>query len=707
MLVVFNAMARGLASASAVAAALLLTLVGGSAQAARVDTQGMFGSAYTPSAAPNTLWWPWAQSYAAAVDRELGLLRRRLGFSVLRVFLHTLDYEYDAAQLLSAVDALLAAGARHEMRMGLVLFDSCWNTDGANASVECVPVKGRHNGCWYESPLVSGQTSLERYRPYVEDVVRTFGSDPRVAFIEIYNEPRGPGEDFVFALRDAGFRWATALSPAAPVISCWDDSNNTEVVDHHEYDTDFKSGFFPAVFSNPAKGAIVTEGGSRWFQPPFGGDFGSPLTVMNFLEALKLEKQSGAVAFVPGMMSNWISFVGNDNTRWHWGSPDGAKEPAIPWDGWLFPDGTPVSHTEAGASRRYVTGVDEFLSFSKFLTVPPVVEDGDAFLTVAAGSAWAAPLKPGLASVGDGLFEASVWVDAGGAVSLVVRAGALPAAAEGGTHIERARGAPARGNKRRAAAAPLPQPQPEHPPSPLGLSADDGNCTFGARLNGTDICPGGSDLYRDFSVQDEADPLAACAAACCAWSDCTAWIVRPFSGTDRNCTNTLCCWMKPLCYPGDTTPNAAATSAFKAQPPGPPLPSGVRGYNVTLDSATQRMTVLRDDGSGAPARLLGSFDLTSLENGLVLGAWNIVRVLLETSAVDNSLSIRIWFNPMFPETGEAEPSRTRTETRPDRPSPRAPTQALSETRATPLACRYHYLLVSPSWIRPLCRRAAW
>jgi len=162
------------------------------------------------------------------------MLRRRLGFTVLRVFLHTLDYEANATQLLGAVEGLLAAGARHHLRMGLVLFDSCWNTDGINASTQCVPIKGRHNGCWYESPLFSGQTAIERYRPYVEDVVRAFGSDPRVAFIEIYNEPRGPGEDFVFALRDAGFRWATALSPAAPVISCWDDSNNTEIIDHHE-----------------------------------------------------------------------------------------------------------------------------------------------------------------------------------------------------------------------------------------------------------------------------------------------------------------------------------------------------------------------------------------------------------------------------------------------------------------------------------------
>ena len=118
------------------------------------------------------------------------------------------------------------------------------------------------------------------------------------------------------------------------------------------YDTAFKSGFFPALYANAGKGSVITEGGSRWYQPPLGGDFGSPLTVLNFLEALKLMKAAGAVDYIPGAFTNWITFVGNDNTRWHWNSADGSPEPAVPWDGWLFPDGTPVSHTEAGAARR-------------------------------------------------------------------------------------------------------------------------------------------------------------------------------------------------------------------------------------------------------------------------------------------------------------------------------------------------------------------
>ena len=68
-------------------------------------------------------------------------------------------------------------------------------------------------------------------------------------------------------LRNAGYEWAKALSPAAPVMSCWDDSNNTDIVDHHDYGTAFKSGWATALYSDPHKGAMVTEGGSRWYQP--------------------------------------------------------------------------------------------------------------------------------------------------------------------------------------------------------------------------------------------------------------------------------------------------------------------------------------------------------------------------------------------------------------------------------------------------------
>ena len=69
---------------------------------------------------------------------------------------------------------------------------------GANLSAPCVPKKGVHNGCWMTSPQDVERTSVERFKPYVTDIVSTFGHDPRVLWFETYNEPtrnpHGKGE---------------------------------------------------------------------------------------------------------------------------------------------------------------------------------------------------------------------------------------------------------------------------------------------------------------------------------------------------------------------------------------------------------------------------------------------------------------------------------------------------------------------------------
>lgn len=137
------------------------------------------------------------------------------------------------------------------------------------------------------------------------------------------------------ALRDAGFSWATALNPAAPVIACcmcrvgplisdlysalWtspclacagDDNKDTEIVDVHRYSSNYLSDWYPGVYANPTKGAVITEGGARWYQPPYSNDAGSPLTAINFLAALQADAAAGKVPFVPGAMLSWEVFVG-------------------------------------------------------------------------------------------------------------------------------------------------------------------------------------------------------------------------------------------------------------------------------------------------------------------------------------------------------------------------------------------------------------
>jgi hypothetical protein len=618
---------------------LLLLSAAAVSLAAAADTSSWVGAEYTPAAAPgNGLWWhtPWFESYLPSVRRELAFAARRLNMTTVRMALAPAVWEADGAALLANMDTVLGIAAEIGIKAGFIFFDDDWNQLGASLQTQCTPIKGRHNGCWLTSPQFDQRENITRYKPYVTSVITRFAADPRVLWWEVFNEP-DLSLNYSVALRDAGYAWAVAASPTAPVISCWSDNVDTQIVDIHDYDTSFVATG-SLVYSNPAKGALITEAGSRWYQPPFSGDYGSVLTYVNFLTALQLAKAAGQRPYVPGAMISWELMVGNSNTRWHWNSPDGANEPAIPWDAWLFPDGTPISHTEAAALRRYMSGRDEFLSFSKFLPTPPSVVDGDAFLTIPAGSSWTAPLAPGVSTLGDVLVEASVWLEAGGAVDVVLRAGTAPAPLLPATVTRAAAGGV--GKQRHG-------PKSQQTDSTVRLPTPPANCTAGPHMNDTDVCSGGPVGYRDMSVAGVADPFGACAAACCAWDSCTAWVVRHLDGTDANCTNELCCWLKPGC--SDTSPFPGATSGIISKKQ-PPLPAFVDGYHTIVDAGSNELRVLRVQ-SGQQL-LLGVFNCSTLDNGIVLGAWNMLRILL-TTATDGSgaVDLSVFFNPMFGETG--------------------------------------------------------
>eukprot|EP00927_Polykrikos_kofoidii_P012848 TRINITY_DN15577_c0_g1_i1.p1 TRINITY_DN15577_c0_g1~~TRINITY_DN15577_c0_g1_i1.p1 ORF type:complete len:720 (-),score=123.09 TRINITY_DN15577_c0_g1_i1:112-2121(-) len=339
----------------------------------------MVGAEYTPWRASNELWWHEYQSYRRDVIREVRLAKEVMGFTTLRMFLHTMLYADNAEKLKTNIGDFLDICEQEGFKAGFVFFDDCWRHSGADLDSKCVPRKGVHNGCWMASPQDVERTDVDRFKPYVSDIVRTFRADKRVAWWEIFNEPQR-NSSFTMKLRHAAFGWAKAQNPTQPVISCWDDSEDTEIVDRHQYEVPW--GADNPVFSNPAKGGIVTEAGARWFQKT-PTDAGSPLTVVSWLTALR---KSDAAPFVPGVMIDWEVMVGHSQTRWHWGDPEGSAEPPIPWHNHIYPDGTPVSFTEAAAIRRYVTGKDEFLFVEtflsddaggeeKYLTLPP----GDSF----------------------------------------------------------------------------------------------------------------------------------------------------------------------------------------------------------------------------------------------------------------------------------------------------------------------------------------
>ena len=601
----------------------------------RTDTERLVGGEYTPAGASNNLWWAFFERYASQVAADLGNAKRRLGISVVRMFLHSLLFEADPQGLLASMDAFLGIADGVGLKAGFVFFDSCWSATNASTTVECEETPGVHNSCWMQSPQAADRSSVGRYEAYVSNVTARFASDARVAWFEIYNEPAN--DPFVLALRDAGFRWATAQSPLAPVMSCWSDNADTEVVDVHAYDTDFASSWAVSAYSNEAKGAIFTEAGARDFEAPFGGDAGSPLAVLRFLETLRARRDAGLAPYVPGAMLAWELMVGNSNTRWHWGSAPGTKEPAIPWCGMLFPDGTPVSHAEAGALRRYMGGADEFLAFDHFAgPVTTTLADGDPFLTLRAGATyWASP-APGADLGGDVLVEVSL----------------RPAFAGGSDDSTGAQGEVElvlRASNASAAEPPLPPP----PPPPYAARRDACSSSVLPNENPCAGAPG----ETNFVVPPAApDPVDVCRAACCSAGAgaCGAWIVLPgMKFADKNCSCSdaapcTCCWLKPASCEG-AAPFENATAGFIAQPPGPPAPA-LAGYAVSVNySAPQPLLSLwRRAGGGAAPALLGSFDISALENGVVDG-WSMLRVLVR--GIGASLKIEVYFNPSVKETG--------------------------------------------------------
>jgi len=154
-----------------------------------------------------------------------------------------------------------------------------------------------------------------------------------------------------------------------------------------------RSGLWSRPNENRERRATVPSG------PPTKPSFAAaPLSVAHNTTL------ANAPPFIPGVMINWEVMTGHSQTRWHWGDPEGLAEPPIPWHSHIFPDGTPVSFTEAAAIRRYSIGRDDFLAVETFL--PDGEASTESFLTLEAAESFT--LGDAVA-VGSAMYEATVW----------------------------------------------------------------------------------------------------------------------------------------------------------------------------------------------------------------------------------------------------------------------------------------------------------
>src|SRR6185437_11049360 len=119
--------------------------------------------------------WQEATFAPEEIDRELGWAEA-MGMNTMRVFLHDLLWQQDAAGFRKRLGLFLEIASRHHIRPMLVLFDSCWDPL-PRLGPQHPPIPGVHNSGWVQSPgalALSDPQQYPRLKAYVEGVVGAF-----------------------------------------------------------------------------------------------------------------------------------------------------------------------------------------------------------------------------------------------------------------------------------------------------------------------------------------------------------------------------------------------------------------------------------------------------------------------------------------------------------------------------------------------------
>jgi len=329
----------------------------------------LVGSNYTPKSAINQLeMWQEATFDPAEIDREL-TWAEAMGMNTMRVFLHDLLWQHDAAGFQKRIGQFLTIASRHHIRPMLVIFDSCWDPL-PHLGVQHPPTPGVHNSGWVQSPgakALADQNQYPRLKAYVQGVVGAFAKDDRILAWDVWNEPGAdnagsyPKEELkakdkitlVRKLLPQTFEWAREVKPTQPLTSgVWaaDRSTNgadigelqqiqlreSDIVTFHNYSwpEDFRREV--AWLKKHNRPVICTEFMAR----SVGSTFDTVLPIAK-------EERVGAI--------NWGFVVGKTQTNLPWESwqhPYIEDQPPVWFHEVLRPDGTPYRQAEVDLIRQ-------------------------------------------------------------------------------------------------------------------------------------------------------------------------------------------------------------------------------------------------------------------------------------------------------------------------------------------------------------------
>jgi hypothetical protein len=326
----------------------------------------LVGSNYIPATAINELEMWQADTFdPKTIDKELGWAED-LGMTTMRVFLHDLPWQQDAAGYRGRINQFLDIAARHHIRPLFVLFDSCWDPY-PKLGRQRDPKPGVHNSGWLQSPgarALQDPAEYPRLKAYVTGVVQAFGKDPRVLGWDVWNEPDNMNTNsygsmeptnkvqLVLALLPEVFDWAREAGAEQPLTSGvwkgdWSSDaklspmervqlQSSDVISFHNYDS-----------------AAEFEKRIKWLQrlnrPILCTEYMARGNGSTFEGSLPIAKTYKVAAI------NWGFVAGKTQTYLPWDSwqkPYVGREPAV-WFHEIFKqDGTPYKEQEVDLIRK-------------------------------------------------------------------------------------------------------------------------------------------------------------------------------------------------------------------------------------------------------------------------------------------------------------------------------------------------------------------
>lgn len=327
----------------------------------------LVGSNYVPKSAINQLeMWQAGTFDPKEIDLELSWAEA-MGMNTMRVFLHDLLWQQDAAGFQQRINQFLTVAARHHIRPLFVLFDSCWDPR-PHLGRQRAPRKGVHNSGWVQSPgaaALRDEKQYPRLKEYVQGVIRTFAQDDRILGWDLWNEPGAdnagsyPKRELkdkvsrVKVLLPQVFAWAREANPSQPLTSgIWDMDHSTDaakagelqqiqlresdIITFHNYSwpEDFKAEV--AWLQKYNRPVICTEYMAR----PVGSTFDTVLPIAK-------QEHVGAI--------NWGFVAGKTQTYLPWESwqhPYVHREPPVWFHDLLRTDGKPYRAAEVELIRQ-------------------------------------------------------------------------------------------------------------------------------------------------------------------------------------------------------------------------------------------------------------------------------------------------------------------------------------------------------------------